>query len=143
MHPVFLRFAHSAWEQESGSPGPDGAQACYLRSSQLYSLYGQHHRGSETPVCSYTYKHTHTNTETQSGELTASVLRTEPDGRTYVMTTGATLLVMMDLALLLWMLSAWKEALLADRLLSVIPLPWKLSRSVGWGAALAVVPILL
>lgn len=61
---------------------------------------------------------------------------------TYVMTTGATLLVMMDLPLLLWMLSVWKEALLADRLLSVIPLPWKLSCSVGWGAALAVVPIL-
>lgn len=64
---------------------------------------------------------------------------------TYVMTTGATLLVMMDLALLLWMLTVWSELTLSDCLLSAIalPLPWTPSCGAGGcGAALAVVPIL-
>lgn len=43
------------------------------------------------------------------------------------MTTGATLLVIMDLALLLWMLTVGKGLILKDCLLSAIPLPWTLS----------------
>lgn len=140
MQPVLIRFTLTTWEQASGSPGPDGAQACCPRSSQLYSLFGERHHGSETPVCSYTCKHTHT--DSIRWLIFSSTHSEQCRCWTYVMTTGATLLVMMDLPLLLWMLSVWKEALLADRLLSVIPLPWKLSCSVGWGAALAVVPIL-
>lgn len=62
------------------------------------------------------------------------------------MTTGATLLVIMDLALLLWMLTVWKGLMLRDCLLSAIPLTWTLSSGdateAGWGAALAVVPML-
>lgn len=65
---------------------------------------------------------------------------------TYVMTTGATLLVIMDLALLLWMLTVWKGLMLRDCLLSAIPLTWRLSSGeaadTGCGAALAVVPML-
>lgn len=62
------------------------------------------------------------------------------------MTTGATLLVMMDLALLLWMLTVWEGLVQRDCLLSAIPLPWTLSSGdateTGCGAALAVVPML-
>lgn len=62
------------------------------------------------------------------------------------MTTGATLLVIMDLALLLWMLTVWKGLMVRDCLLSAIPLPWTPSSGdateTGCGAALAVVPML-
>lgn len=56
---------------------------------------------------------------------------------TYVITTGATLLVMMVLALLLWI----KGAGLSGCLLSIVVLLWKPS-DCGGGAALAVVPML-
>lgn len=62
------------------------------------------------------------------------------------MTTGATLLVIMDLALLLWMLTVWKGLMLSDCLLSAIPFTWRLwsgeAAGAGCGAALAVVPML-
>lgn len=63
-----------------------------------------------------------------------------------MMTTGATLLVIMDLALLLWILTVWKGLMLSDCLLSAIPFTWRLSSGeeaeTGCGAALAVVPML-
>lgn len=77
---------------------------------------------------------------------------------TYVITTGATLLVMIDLALPLWIFTVWEELMLRDCLLFTTPLPWRLSSvggcwcaatedmepetEMGCGAALAVVPIL-
>lgn len=66
--------------------------------------------------------------------------------RTYVMTTGATLLVMMDLALLLWSPKVWKEWMLRERWSSMLPSPGApLSggdAETACCAALAVVPII-
>lgn len=62
------------------------------------------------------------------------------------MTTGATLLVMMDLALLLWSPRVWKEWMLRECWSSMLPSPGtRLSRGdaeTACCAALAVVPII-
>lgn len=62
------------------------------------------------------------------------------------MTTGATLLVMMDLALLLWSPKVWKEWMLRERWSSMLPSPGApLSggdAETACCAALAVVPII-
>lgn len=62
------------------------------------------------------------------------------------MTTGATLLVMMDLALLLWSPRVWKEWMLSECWSSMLPSPGaRLSRGdaeTACCAALAVVPII-
>lgn len=62
------------------------------------------------------------------------------------MTTGATLLVMMDLALLLWSPRVWKEWMLRERWSSMLPSPGApLSggdAETACCAALAVVPII-
>lgn len=67
---------------------------------------------------------------------------------TYVMNTGATLLVMMDLALLFRKLTIWGELLLGERLSVAMSLPCRmmpfsrLEEVNDCGAALAVVPIM-
>lgn len=62
------------------------------------------------------------------------------------MTTGATLLVMMDLALLLWNPKVWKEWMLRERWSSMLPSPGTLlsrgDAETACCAALAVVPII-
>jgi len=65
---------------------------------------------------------------------------------THVMTTGATLLVMMDLALLLWSPRVWKEWMLRECWSSMLPSPVALlsrgDAETACCAALAVVPII-
>lgn len=98
--------------------------------------------------CGSMYKRGKLDRTNSSPILTAYIILDNYFGiSAYVITTGATLFVIMDLALLLGMFRVCKELVLTERLSSAMsPACWSIRcvgvTDAGWDPALAVVPII-